>query len=142
MCISQTYEVWVLLIERKLNAFEKLLLLTGLALGVVGFVFINALFRSDDSVMTWNMLVAVFLWLMLIFIVILCAIQENHREETGLILKKHSEETRLLRQITAELHEEIRLMRIDLGYTHNKIIDTHKQFAETMSTKKTVLKKR
>ena len=125
-----------MILERKLNNFEKLLLLTGLAIGIVGFVFINFIFKADDSVMTWEMLTTVFLWLNLIFLVILCAIQENQREETGIIIKKHSEETRLLRQITGELHEEIKLMRIDLGYTHNKILDAHKELVTIHQTKK------
>jgi len=117
------------MIHRKINMFEKLLLLTGLAIGVVGFMFINFLFQADGNLMSWNMLITIFIWLTLIFIVILCAIQENQREEIGMITHKQSEETRLLRQITAEMHEETKLMRIDLSYTHNQIVELHKQMA-------------
>lgn len=110
--------------------FEKLLLITGLAIGVVGFVFINFLFQADNNVMTWQMLHVVFIWLLLIFVVILSAIQENQREEIGIVIQKQSEETRVLRQIMTELHEETKLMRIDLSYTHNQIVDAHKSIAE------------
>jgi hypothetical protein len=114
-------------IKRRSNAFEKLLLLVGFAIGVLGFYLLNIAFTVSGSLFNLDMLQAVFLWLLLIFMMILCAIAENQREELGIIIAEHVQETRLLkeeikllRDISNEHLDEVKLLRKDLGSRKKK----------------------
>ena len=67
------------------------------------------------------------LWFNLIFLMILCAIAENQREELGIIVQDQAkelrimrEETQLLRQINEEQLEEIKLLREEFGSKRRK----------------------
>jgi len=82
---------------RASTLFEKLLLLVGIAIGVIGFWFINTIF-SQNPIFSYEFLMVIFLWLLLIFIVILTASNESIKEELAVIIKEHIDETRLLRQ--------------------------------------------
>ena len=95
---------------RESSMFEKLLLIVGVGIGVVGFNLINTLFIHEET-LSWPFLMTLFLWLILIFIVILTDSNENIKEELSIIIREHIEETRLLR-------EEVRLLRI--GAKKNK----------------------
>jgi hypothetical protein len=108
-------------IKRNTNIFEKLLLLVGVAIAIIGFYLLNKVFSTAGRVFDVQMLSAVFLWLMLIFFMIVCAITENQREELGIIATDQAqevrlmrEETRLLKEISKEHLVEIKLLRQDL----------------------------
>lgn len=77
--------------------FEKMLLLVGITIGIVGFWLINRIY-ADDPIINWPFVTSVFLWLLLIFVVILTDSNESIKEELGTIIKEHIEETRLLKK--------------------------------------------
>jgi len=81
---------------RRSTLFEKLLLIIGISIGIIGFWLINSLYKQD-MLITWQFLTSVFLWLMLIFIVILTASNESVKEELSTIIKQHIEETKLVK---------------------------------------------
>ena len=93
--------------NRTSTLFEKLLLIVGIAIGIIGFWMINTLYK-EESMLSWEFLMVTFLWLLLIFIVILTASNESIKEELSIIIKEHIEETRLIK-------EEIKLLNISLG---------------------------
>ena len=107
--------------------FEKMLLLIGISVAVVGFYMLNKAFIEHGRVFDLDMLMNVFLWFNLIFLMILCAIAENQREELGIIVQDQAkelrimrEETQLLRQINEEHLEEIKLLREEFGSKRRK----------------------
>jgi len=79
------------------TVFEKLLLITGIAIGIFGFWLINKVYYNDQ-ILSWNFVIAVFLWLILIFIVILTDSNESIKEELSVIIREHIEETKLLKE--------------------------------------------
>ena len=93
--------------NRTSTLFEKLLLIVGIAIGIIGFRMINTLYK-EESMLSWEFLMVTFLWLLLIFIVILTASNESIKEELSIIIKEHIEETRLIKV-------EIKLLNISLG---------------------------
>lgn len=93
--------------------FEKLLLIVGLAISVLGFYWINNMYMQESRV-TWSLLQAAFLYLMLIFLVILTDSNESIKEELKIVIKEQAQEIRYLREITSEQLEEIKMLRKDL----------------------------
>ncbi|MBS3131928.1 dimethyl sulfoxide reductase anchor subunit [Candidatus Woesearchaeota archaeon] len=89
---------------QRATIFEKLLLIVGILVGIFGFWFINRVYLNEP-VVSWQFLIAVFLWLLLIFIVILTDSNESIKEELGSIMREHIKETKLLK-------EEVRLLRM------------------------------
>lgn len=79
------------------TVFEKLLLVTGILIGIVGFWFINKIYYNQPG-LSWQFLTSVFLWLMLIFLVILTDSNESVKEELSVIIREHIEETKLLKE--------------------------------------------
>lgn len=82
--------------------FEKLLLMIGIFVGILGFWLINATFLNEPSI-SWSFITAVFLWLLLLFIIILTDSNESIKEELSTIIKEHIEETKLLKKEVALL---------------------------------------
>jgi len=106
---------------RKINFFEVVLLIVGISVGIVGFMMINSLYQVDP-VISWDLLGAVFLWLILIVILILAATMEDVKEELAIVIREHIEETkimredtRLLKQINNRQLEELVLLRKELA---------------------------
>lgn len=93
-------------IYRKPTLFEKMLLVIGLAIGVIGFWLINTAYSIAPAI-SWQSLTVIFLWLLLVFIVILTASNESIKEELSVIIKQHIEETKLIK-------EEIKLLNVNL----------------------------
>ncbi len=60
------------------------------------------------------------LWLILLLMVIITAIAENAREELAIIVSENSQEIKLLRQISHEQLEEIKLLRPELSMKKRK----------------------
>ena len=82
---------------RKTNAFEKILLAIGITLIIMGFAAINRLF-SVERVFSWELLQTTFLWLMMILLLILAAVNENMKEELKIIILQQHDEIKLLRK--------------------------------------------
>ncbi len=91
---------------RSSTFFEKLLLLVGVVVGIIGFKLLNAAYAQNPG-LSWQALIALFLWLLLIFLIILTDSSESIKEELAIIIKEHVTETKLLR-------EEVKLLRADL----------------------------
>ncbi len=102
--------------------FEKLLLVMGTGVGIVGFWLINTTF-AEDPVINWPFITTSFLWVLLIFVIILTDSNESIKEELGTIIKEHIEETRLLKEETKLLreisHEQLKEIKL-LGRIMNK----------------------
>jgi len=97
--------------------FEKLLLFVGAFVGIVGFYLINTIYMAENR-LTWALIQSVFLWLLLILILVLTDSSETIKNELSVVIKDLTEETRLLkkevellREITKEQMEEIKLLR-------------------------------
>ncbi len=90
----------------KSTLFEKLLLVVGIVVGIIGFRLLNAAYMESPG-LSWQALIALFMWMMLIFLIILTDSSEGIKEELAIIIKEHVEETKLLR-------EEVKLLRMDL----------------------------
>jgi len=107
--------------HRKLNFFEIVLLIVGIGVGIVGFLIISNHYQSDPTI-SWDLYQTVFIWLLLIVLLILAATMEDVKEELAVIIKGHIEETKLLKEETMILKdisnqqlEEIRLLRSDMN---------------------------
>jgi len=81
---------------RKPNVFEKILLLIGVAVLMIGYGFIHQQVRAEG--VTLLTIETIFMWLVLVALIILIAVSENMKEELKQILALNAEEVRLLRQ--------------------------------------------
>ena len=95
---------------RKINVFEKLLLPVGAGLTFFGFYLILLADKTNLEI-AWLRLATVFLWMILLFIIIVAATTEDMKEELSLVQKEHVTEIKILREITHEQLQEIKLMR-------------------------------
>lgn len=98
---------------KRMNFFEKLLLLVGITITVFGFFFINKMFTGEGH-LSWALLQAAFLWLLLIFLIILTDSNESIKEELKVVINEHVKETKLLKEIAQDQLKEIRLLRAQL----------------------------
>lgn len=98
---------------KRATFFEKLLLVVGLAISIIGFYLINRLYVHDER-LTWSLLQAAFLYLLLIFMVILTDSNESIKEELKVVIKEHAQETKLLKELVKDEVAEIKLLRKDL----------------------------
>jgi hypothetical protein len=79
------------------NLFEKILLIIGVLVIFVGYSLIYRVFRLE-SMLSWEAIQTLFLWLILICVVILVAVSENMKEEMRVVVENQTEEIRLLRE--------------------------------------------
>jgi hypothetical protein len=84
--------------KRSPNAFEKILLIIGIALVMVGYTFIHRMWVLSGSVLTWELISNMLLWLLAVILIIQLAVSENVKEELALLYKNQLEETKLMRQ--------------------------------------------
>ena len=96
----------------KINLFQKLILLVGVAIIIVGFYFTNKLLFADGK-LTWNSLIAGFLWMLLILILILADSAETVKQELKQVITE-------LKDIQTEQLLEIKLLRDELKSKKNK----------------------
>ncbi len=99
--------------KRKTTLFEKLLLMVGIAILIVGFYFINKLFLVDQEI-TWGLITTTFLWLITLLLIIGTSSSQDVKEELSLIIKENVEEVKLLKKISQQQLSEIKLLRQDL----------------------------
>jgi len=81
---------------RNPNLFEKVLLIVGIALIVVGYISIHRMVVSDRA-FSWDFLQTTFMWLIMILLIILAAVNENMKEELRTVIENQIEEMKLLR---------------------------------------------
>lgn len=93
--------------------FEKLLLIVGIFIGIIGFWLINKTYLNQPGI-NWPFITSIFLWLLLIFVVILTDSNESIKEELGTIIKEHIQETRLLQQGVKQHIAETQLIRKEI----------------------------
>jgi len=82
--------------QRKPNVFERILLVIGIGLIVVGYIAIHKTAFAEGSV-SWDLLQTTFLWILMILLVILAAVNENMKEELRTVIQNQIEEMKLLR---------------------------------------------
>ncbi len=87
--------------KRKINFFEKVLLIVGLGVTIVGFFLIRAAYMSEKG-LTWLMLLTIFSWLTVLILFVVSSLNADVKEELVRILNEHVEETRLLKEIAHE----------------------------------------
>lgn len=99
--------------SRKINMFEKMLLPVGIGLTFFGFYLI-LLAEKVNTDTGWMRLLTVFIWMILLFVVIMTAATEDMKEELGSIQREHVTEIRLLKELTHDQLQEIKLLRQEL----------------------------
>ena len=67
-------------IIRRTSSFEKMLLIVGLLVLIIGYVLISKTFTAEGNQLSWGFLQAVFLWLLMVIFIILLAIGEDIKE--------------------------------------------------------------
>ena len=75
--------------KRHTSIFEKLLLIVGFLVLIIGYFFINRAFIADDYKVSWGFLQTVFLWLLMVIFIIMLAIGEDIKE--GILLQQLDE---------------------------------------------------
>lgn len=74
---------------RKTSSFEKMLLIVGMLLLVIGYMLINKVYIVEGSKLSWGFLQTIFLWLLMVIFIILLAIGEDIKE--GILLQQLEE---------------------------------------------------
>ena len=80
---------------RQPNAFEKVLLIIGILVVMIGYGLIHRMVILQGF--GWPTLEAILLWFILIFIIIIAAVNENMKEELRDVVENQLNEIRLLR---------------------------------------------
>ena len=75
--------------KRRTSIFEKMLLVVGFLVLIIGYIFINKTFAYEGYKMSWGFLQTVFLWLLMVIFIILLAIGEDIKE--GILLQQLDE---------------------------------------------------
>lgn len=76
--------------------FEKLLLVVGIVVVIMGYGIIHKLALIDKA-LSWNMILSIFLWMLVILLIVMTAVTENVKEEVRAVLEREIEKIRLLR---------------------------------------------
>ena len=75
--------------DNRMNVFEIVLLVVGLAAAFLGFQMINQLYRAENGQLSWLMIIAIFNWLTLLVMFILLSLMVD-------VSKRELNETRNL----------------------------------------------
>lgn len=95
---------------RSVTFFEKALLIVGLGATIVGFYLINITYNPAEGI-TWLMLLAIFSWLSLLLLIVMSSVSTDVKEELSYMMHEQTQETRLLKEITHEMLEELKINR-------------------------------
>ncbi len=79
------------------NFFEKILLIIGVLIILLGYSFVYRVWQAD-SILSWAAVQTIFLWIILICVIILVAVSENTKEELRIVIENQTEELKLLRE--------------------------------------------
>jgi hypothetical protein len=90
--------------KRTPNVFEKILLIVGIAIVMIGYTFIHRMYVYSGSVLTWDLITNMMLWLIALVLVISLAVSENVKEELTLVSENQLRELKMIK-------EEIQLMK-------------------------------
>ena len=74
---------------RKTNFFEKMLLIVGMLVLVLGYILINKIYLIEGSRLSWGFLQTIFLWLLMVIFIIMLSIGEDIKE--GILLQQLEE---------------------------------------------------
>ena len=74
---------------RKTSSFEKMLLIVGLLVLVIGYTLINKTYIAEGSALSWGLLQTIFLWMLMVIFIILLAIGEDIKE--GILIEQLEE---------------------------------------------------
>jgi len=85
------------MVQRNPNIFEKILLIIGVLIVIIGYSFIHRVYVMDGYLLSWQLLQTMFLWLLLAVMLIMLAVTENVKEELRIIIEEHLQEIKLLR---------------------------------------------
>ena len=88
--------------HRNPNLFEKILLIIGVLIVIIGYSFVHRMYVLQNYVLSWDLLQAMFLWLLLAIMMIMLAVIENVKEELRIVIEEHLEEIKLLRKDLAK----------------------------------------
>lgn len=80
---------------RKTSSFEKMLLIVGLLILIIGYTLISKTYAVEGNQLSWGFLQTIFLWLLMVIFIILLAIGEDIKEG---ILIEQLEEIRSLKE--------------------------------------------
>jgi magnesium-transporting ATPase (P-type) len=81
--------------QRKINLFEKILLCIGILVIIIGYFFVYGMVSKQG--LSWDALHSTFLWLILIVMIIVAAVNENMKEELKVVINNQLKEMKLLR---------------------------------------------
>lgn len=81
---------------RQPNAFEKVLLIIGILVVMIGYGLIHRMVILQGF--GWATLESILLWFILIFVIIIAAVNENMKEELRDVVENQLNEIRLLRR--------------------------------------------
>jgi hypothetical protein len=84
--------------HRNPNLFEKIVLIIGVLIVIIGYSFVHRMYVLQNYVLSWDLLQAMFLWLLLAIMMIMLAVIENVKEELRVVIEEHLEEIKLLRK--------------------------------------------
>jgi hypothetical protein len=102
--------VHISVIVRKINVFEKILLPIAFLVGIAGFIIIYNTQKTGQ----WFELIAVFSWLILIFLMIIAATNEDVKEELGIVIREQVDEIKMIKELNHDLLSEMKLLRQDM----------------------------
>ncbi len=74
---------------RKTSSFEKMLLIVGLLVLVIGYMLISKVHAIEGGELSWGLLQTVFLWLLMVIFIIMLAIGEDIKE--GILIQQLDE---------------------------------------------------
>jgi len=74
---------------RKTSSFEKMLLIVGLLILIIGYMLISKAYVVEGSQLSWGFLQTIFLWLLMVIFIILLAIGEDIKE--GILIEQLEE---------------------------------------------------
>jgi len=83
--------------KRRPNLFEKAILVVGIAMTILGFFLINKMYMKD-AMMTWNLIISSFLWLITILLLIMASASQDIKEEISILIRETKQEITLLRE--------------------------------------------
>lgn len=90
--------------SRNPNVFEKVLLVIGIAIVMIGYTFIHRMYTVTGSVITWDLIICMLLWLMSLVLIINLAVSENVKEELKIVAESQLQELKYIK-------EELQLMK-------------------------------
>ena len=90
--------------KRNPNVFEKILLVIGIGVVMVGYTFIHRMYTYTGSVLTWDLIISMMLWLIALVMIISLAVSENVKEELKILAENQLAELKLIK-------EELQIMK-------------------------------